>query len=51
MTTWGMSYLRPVTQEVLAKTGDGEKRMLIAEATLVCRNPDANSKVQDCATA
>jgi hypothetical protein len=51
MKTWAMSYLRPVMTETLAKTGDAEKRMLIAEATLVCRNPDANAKVQDCATA
>jgi hypothetical protein len=51
MKTWAMSYLRPVTQEVLAKTGDAEKRMLIAEATLVCRNPDANAKIQDLTTA
>lgn len=51
MATWGLSYLRPVSQEVLAKTGDGEKRMLIAECTLVCRNPDANAKIQDLTTA
>jgi hypothetical protein len=51
MKTWAVSYLRPVTQEVLAKTGDAEKRMLIAEATLVCRNPDANAKIQDLTTA
>ena len=50
-STWAMSYLRPVTQETLAKTGDAEKRMLIAEATLICRNPDGNAKIQDCTTA
>jgi len=51
MKTWALSYLRPVSQHTLAKTGDAEKRMLIAEATLVCRNPDANAKVQDLTTA
>lgn len=46
---WAVSYLRAPFTETLAKTGDGEKRQLIAEYTLVCRNPAASSKVVACA--
>ena len=47
MSMWAMAWLRPVATEQLAKTGDGMKHQVICEATLVCRNPDANAKVQD----
>lgn len=47
MSTWAMATLRPMATETLAKTGDAEKRMVIMESTLVCMNPDANSKVCD----
>ena len=50
MSTWCLATLRPMTTETLAKTGDAEKRQIIMEATLVCKNPDANSKVSDCSS-
>lgn len=43
----GVAYLRPFQQTELAKTGDAEKRMMLAEYTLVVKNPDAHAKVQD----
>jgi len=51
MDTWALAELRPMTTEVLAKTGDGESRHVLWEGTLVCRNPDVNAKVSDCTTA
>lgn len=45
---WAVSYLRQPFVETLAKTGDGEKRQILAEYTLVCRNPAASSKVVSC---
>ena len=44
-----LAQLRPFQTIELATTGDAEKRMLIWEGTLVCRNPNAHSKVQACA--
>lgn len=46
---WALSFLRNPFTETLAKTGDGEKRQMLAEYTLVCRNPAASSKVVACA--
>jgi hypothetical protein len=46
---WAISFLRRPFKEKLAKTGDGEKHMILAEWGVVCRNPDAQSKVQACA--
>lgn len=43
----GVAFLRPVTQTELAKTGDAENRMLLAEFCLVVQNPNAHAKVQD----
>ena len=51
MSKWAMATLRPLSTESLAKTGDAEKRMMLMEATLVCRNPDASAKVSDLTTA
>ena len=48
---WAISYLegrRPM-METLAKTGDGEKRMIITEYGLVARNPKSSFKVAACA--
>ena len=45
---WAVAMLDAPFMEKLAKTGDGEKHQLIAEYTLVCRNPDANGKVVAC---
>jgi len=42
---WAVAMLRAPFMEQLAKTGDGEKRQLLTEYTLVSRNHAANSKV------
>lgn len=42
---WATAWLRRPKVENLAKTGDGEKRMIISEWTLVARNPDSSGKV------
>ena len=44
---WPNRTDNPFTQ-VLAQTGDAEKRLILAEYTLVCRNPSASSKVVAC---
>jgi hypothetical protein len=46
---WAVSFLRQPFMEELAKTGDGEKRQLLAEFTLVSRNHKASSKIAACA--
>lgn len=46
---WAVAFLRQPFMEELAKTGDGEKRLLLAEFTLVSRNHKASSKVAACA--
>jgi hypothetical protein len=45
---WAVAFLRRPFMEELAKTGDGEKRQLISEFTLVARNPNASAKIQAC---
>lgn len=42
---WATAWLRRPFMETLAKTGDGEKRMLLAEWSLVARNPNSSAKV------
>jgi hypothetical protein len=42
---WSIATLRPPQMETLAKTGDGEKRHMLCELTLVSRNWRANSKI------
>ena len=42
MDTWEVAFLRPFETTELAKTGDSDKRLLLAEWTLVCRSPNAN---------
>ena len=42
---WATAWLRKPAMETLAKTGDGEKRMIIGEWSLVARNPNASAKV------
>lgn len=42
---WAVAYLRRPFMEPLAKTGDAEKRQIIAEFCLVGRNPDSSMKV------
>lgn len=48
---WAIGWLagRRPAMETLAKTGDGEKRMIIGEYTLIARNPKASMKVAACA--
>jgi len=47
MNYWAVSYLRPFMQESLAKTGDAENRLLIAEAALCSKNEKASGIVRD----
>ena len=42
---WAVGTLRGWQMEDLAKTGDAEKRQILCEKTLVCRNPKGNAKV------
>lgn len=42
---WATAWLRRPFMEPLAKTGDGEKRQILAEWTLVARNPNSSAKV------
>ena len=44
MDMWEVAYLRNFHVEDIAKVGDAERKMLLAEWTLVCKNPSANSK-------
>jgi hypothetical protein len=44
---WSVDYLRGFRQFALAKTGDAEKRELLAEYTLRCGNPRASGVVAD----
>jgi hypothetical protein len=42
-----VAFLRGIQMTDLAKTGDANKKMMLAEFTLVCDNPDAHAKLQD----
>ncbi len=44
---WGIATLRPARTTELAKTGDSEKRQIITELTLECRNEAASGGVVD----
>ena len=44
---WAVGVLRPTFNEPLAKTGDNEKREVITELTLVCRNEKASGGIFD----
>lgn len=44
MDMWDVAYLRPFQTKDIAPTGDNDKRMILAEWTLVAKNPLANSK-------
>jgi hypothetical protein len=41
---WEVAYLRNFAVTDIAKVGDVDRKMLLAEWTLVCKNPLANSK-------
>lgn len=47
---WAVSYLRPIRTIDLAKTGDNEKGMIIAEYTLESRNQAGSALVADLTT-
>lgn len=42
---WALAFLRSPQKKPLAKTGDASKTLIVAEFTLVCRNPAASAKV------
>lgn len=44
---WEVAYLRRFKTEPLAKTGDSEKRMLLAEYTLKAKNEKSSGAVRD----
>lgn len=48
---WGAAMLRPMKQTPLAKTGDNDKRQVITEMTLVCKNEKASGGVFDNTTS
>ena len=41
---WGLAFLRPFQTLDSGRDGDQERRTLLAEWTLVCKNPTANAK-------
>lgn len=45
MSTWKVDYLRPFQTIDIAKVGDAERKMLLAEYTLVAKSPRANTKI------
>jgi hypothetical protein len=51
MDYWSVNYLRKFENNEIAKTGDADKRQLVAEYTLVCRNELASGKVTDLTTS
>jgi len=51
MDYWAVSYLRKFETADIAKTGDAEKKQLIVEYTLECRNELASGKIVDLTTA
>lgn len=48
---WAVSYLRPIKALDLARTGDAEKGLLLAEYTLECRNEKGSGVVADLTTS
>ena len=48
---WEMRYLRPFKVNTLAKTGDADKRQLIAEATLISKNEKSSGVIADLTTS
>lgn len=42
---WATAYLRPIQQQPLAKTGDSDRTLLLAEFTLCAKHPDASAKI------
>lgn len=48
---WAVGVLRSTKNEELAKTGDNEKRQVVTELTLVCRNEKSSGGIFDNTTA
>lgn len=48
---WAIAYLRPIQSVDLAKTGDAEKGLVLAEYTLEARNEAGSAIVADLATS
>ena len=46
MDMWALGQLRSPKVETLAKTGDADLRAMVAEYTLVARNPFSSAKIQ-----
>lgn len=44
---WAIGVLRPTKSEELAKTGDNEKRQVVTELTLICKNEKAHGGIFD----
>jgi len=45
MDYWEASYLRPMQNTPLAKTGDSDRSQLLTEVTLTARNPSSSGKI------
>lgn len=48
---WAVGVLRPTMSGELAKTGDNEKRQVITELTLICKNEKASGIIADNTTS
>lgn len=48
---WCTAFLRGMKNEKLAKTGDNEKRQIVSEMTLVCKNEKASGGIFDNSTS
>jgi len=48
---WAVGVLRPTKNVALAKSGDSEKRQVVTELTLVCRNEKASGGIFDNTTS
>jgi len=51
MEMWSIAFLRPLQMHELAKTGDNEKRQMLAEYTLCSKNEKASGKIADLTTS
>lgn len=51
MEYWAVAYLRPFQSFPLAKVGDSDQRMILAEYALESREEAASGKVTDCTTS
>lgn len=51
MEYWECAYLRPIQRDELAKTGDSDRALLIAEYTLVAKEPDSSAKIYTTTTS